>query len=170
MYKGLTQIYYGDGKGKTTAALGQAIRCSGRDMKVLFIPFLKICDSGEYFANLNIDIEFTSYEFGFWNSLNDSEKKLAREGAENKLSELYDKKNLYDMIILDELLDAVKLGCLKKENVLLFLKNKPEKLNIVITGHCYDEEIFNFADCITEMKKIKHHYDFGVEAQIGIEK
>ena len=170
MCKGLIQIYYGDGKGKTTAALGQAIRCSGRDLKVLFVPFLKTRDSGEFLADLNFDVEFSGYEFGFWDTLTHAEKEAARENSENKIYDLYNKRNMYDMIILDELLDAVELGCLSKEHVISFLNNKPEKLNIVITGHNDDEEIFKFADCITEMKKIKHHYDDGIHAQIGIEK
>lgn len=170
MYKGLIQIYYGSGKGKTTAALGQALRCSGRGLKVLFVPFLKTSDSGEYLIDLNFDIEFTGYHFGFWGSLSDIERKIACENAEYKLFEISQKADLYDMIVLDELLDAIELKCLNKENVICFLKNKPDKLNIVITGHNYNEEIFEFADCITEMVKIKHHYDCGLKAQIGIEK
>ncbi len=170
MPENIIQIYFGDGKGKTTAALGQALRCCGRGNKVLFVPFLKNNDSGEFLTSLPFDVEFSGYNFGFWNVLNDTEKEVARKNAEDKLTDIFLKSHSYNMIVLDELLDAIDIGCLKISNVLDMLTSLRNNVNLVITGHKYIPEIFDMADCITQMKKIKHHYDNGICAQPGIEK
>ena len=170
MDKGLIQVYYGDGKGKTTAALGQALRCAGRDYKVLYTAFLKNKDSGEFMVDLPFEVMMPEYNCGFWHSLDNNEKACAKECAENVIKNIKSNFNKYDMVVLDELLDAVMLGCIEKNLALEFINSKPKATHLVITGHCYDQEIFEIADCITEMKKIKHHYDKGVKCREGIEK
>ena len=170
MDNGIIQIYYGDGKGKTTAALGQALRCAGRGYKVLYAAFLKNTDSGEFFNELPFDILLPEYNYGFWNTLSENERVYAKKSAAEVLNKLIEQSVKYDMIILDELLDALQLGCVDRTTVMKLLSDKPTSLEIVITGHSFDKEIFDKAECITEMKKVKHHFDKGIKCRIGIEK
>lgn len=165
----LLHIYYGDGKGKTTAAVGLAYRCGSRGKRVIFTSFLKSRDSGEF---LNAGpFELDSFDFcnKFWNDLTEAEKNHARQDAQNRLNNLLEKAETYDMIVLDEFLDAVSLGCVDRNFAITFVKKIYRKAEIVITGHQEIKDLFEMADYITEMKKIKHPFDDGITGRCGIE-
>lgn len=176
MQKGLVHLYYGDGKGKTTAAVGLGVRSSGRGKKVLMIQFLKDFDSGEIIALENSNKFFVIYKGEpvrkFIKSMDDEEKKkifAAQNDMFQKTLEML-KDGEYELVILDELVDAVNLGIINMNEVEIFIKTKQDNLEVVITGHNPKEKIFEFCDYITEMKNIRHPYDKGICARIGIEK
>jgi len=170
--EGIIQIYTGDGKGKTTAAIGLATRALGRGLKVCFIQFLKNSEIDEGSASLLKDadsFEFASYGTGKFILSKPTEedyleaKKAFSHSKESILG------NKYDIVILDELTQAIKLGLLKLEDVINLLKNKPGNIELVITGRDADPKLMELADLVTEMKKIKHPYDKGLRARKGIE-
>ena len=115
--------------------------------------------------------EIDDFEFSdkFWNELSECEKKQSTIEAEKRLKSLKTKIDKYDMIVLDEFLDAILCGCVEKEYSINFLQSIYTKCEIVITGHDEIKEIFGMADYITEMKKVKHPYDRGVIGRDGIE-
>jgi cob(I)alamin adenosyltransferase len=167
--RGLIQIYTGEGKGKTTAALGQAMRASGHDMKILMIQFMKGEDSGELeFARKYHPFKIVQVSQG--NCFKKTEEQLKKDSGETidlALNEMLSLK--YDMIILDEIFVALKLNALKPEQVLDLIQKKPEKLDLILTGRYAPPEIIERADLVTEMKMIKHPYNKGVSAKCGIE-
>ena len=173
--KGLTHIYYGDGKGKTTAALGLALRASGCGKNVVIVQFLKDWKNGEIYAlerlpNVTV---FRGKSAGsvFVRDMTDKEKAETKATHNNNLKkalELYGKGKC-DVLILDEVIDAHQLDVLDVELFEGIVNNKPESLELVITGHKPDERLFECADYVTEMKKHKHPYDTGVSARKGIE-
>lgn len=176
MQKGLVHLYFGDGKGKTTAAVGLGLRAFGRNKKILMVQFLKDYDSGEIIALENFSDNFFILKgepvIKFFDYMSKTEKeKTIKEQYQlfNTAIETAFTKN-YDLIILDELIDAVNLGIIGMNEVCGFIKSKPESLEIVITGHNPSVDFFEICDYITEIKKIKHPYENGVNARIGIEK
>jgi len=171
MIKGLIQVYTGDGKGKTTAALGLALRAAGRNMKVLIVQFMKKWDYGElHSAKLipNITLEtFGTKEFIYKGKA----KKIDYEEAEKAFSfgiEGMQSCN-YDIVIFDELNMALYYELLDLKEVIQKIKGKPDNVEVVITGRRAPEEIIEIADLVTEMKEIKHPYQKGIEARRGIE-
>jgi len=171
MIKGLIQVYTGDGKGKTTAALGLALRAAGRNMKVLIVQFMKKWDYGElHSVELipNITLEtFGTKEFIYKGKA----KKIDYEEAEKAFSFGIAgmQSGDYDMIIFDELNMALYYELLDLKEVIQKIKGKPDNVEVVITGRRAPQEIIEIADLVTEMKKIKHPYQKGVEARRGIE-
>ena len=171
MIKGLIQVYTGDGKGKTTAALGLALRAAGRNMKVLIVQFMKKWDYGELHSIKlipNIALEtFGTKEFVYKGKT----KKIDYEEAERAFS--FGVKGMesgnYDIVIFDELNMALYYDLLDIKGVVKKLKEKPQNVEIVITGRSAPQEITEIADLVTEMKEVKHPYQKGVEARIGIE-
>jgi len=171
MIKGLIQVYTGDGKGKTTAALGLALRAAGRNMKVLIVQFMKKWDYGELHSVKlipNITLEtFGTKEFIYKGKA----KKIDYEEAEKAFS--FGIKGMqsgnYDIVIFDELNMALYYELLDLKEVVKKMKEKPQNVEIVITGRRAPEEIIEIADLVTEMKEIKHPYQKGVEARRGIE-
>lgn len=170
----MVHIYYGDGKGKTTAAIGLATRAAGSRMKVLFVQFLKTEFSGERHTlshTENITLSFAPVELKFTFNMNEEEKakasKLFRKIFDDSVTKVFTEK--YDMIVLDEIFSAIEAGMISEHDVYEFVSNVPKNLEVVMTGHNPPERIVALADYITEMKKIRHPYDKGVQARFGIE-
>jgi len=172
--RGLIQVYTGDGKGKTTAAIGLAMRALGNGLKVYMIQFMKgQIFYGELKIAQDYSPDFVIKQCGrpdFVNPVNPDpvDVKLAEDAL--KHAEGVIKEGKYDIVILDEINVAVKFGLIKLENVLPILKNKPEHVELVLTGRYAAPEIIEIADLVTEMRLIKHYYDRGVQARKGIER
>ena len=168
MKRGYIQLYYGDGKGKTTAAVGQAVRAAGAGMTVCFAQFLKSGASSELEALRSLGVRMISGaqdKFAF--QMTDAEKEEARLRNEAILDEALLLKD--DMLVLDEAMDACRLGLLDRDRVLALLREKPEGLELVITGHEPDQSFLVAADYVTETVCHKHPYQEGVAARRGIE-
>lgn len=169
---GLVHIYCGDGKGKTTASVGQAVRCAGGGGKVLFFQFLKGNGSGER-AVLDrtdgITVVDAPDEMKFVWNMSDIEKKQAQEFYSEKFEMLCAASTDYDMLILDEIIPALKYDFVNTERLIRFLKEKPVWLEVVLTGRDPDKRLVDMADYVTEMRKIKHPYDRGVGMRLYIE-
>ena len=173
MQKGLIIVNTGNGKGKTTAALGLAIRAWGQGLKVLILQFIKgSWKYGELAAISKMDdnIVIMPLGEGFTNkNLEEKEKHkfVAIEALTTAEKEVKSKK--WDMIILDEINYALKYDLLELNSVLKLLDEKDSSLHLVLTGRNAKEEIISRADMVTEMKELKHHYKNGIKAQKGIE-
>lgn len=173
MQKGLIIVNTGNGKGKTTAALGLAIRAWGQGLKVLILQFIKgSWKYGELAAISKMDdnIVIMPLGEGFTNkNLEEKEKHkfVAIEALTTAEKEVKSKK--WDMIILDEINYALKYDLLELNSVLKLLEEKDSSLHLVLTGRDAKEEIISRADMVTEMKELKHHYKNGIKAQKGIE-
>ncbi len=173
-FQGLIQVYTGDGKGKTTAALGLALRAAGYGFRTYFGQFLKGQPSGEILAVKKLSSLVTLEQFGrkkFLKITEDFEEedyKLAEEGLKKCLEAMLSGK--YQIIVLDEVNVAVNLGLLKEKQVLEFLDRKPADVEVVLTGRYAPESFLQRADLVTEMVCRKHYYEKGVRARKGIEK
>ncbi len=172
MNKGLIILNTGNGKGKTTAALGLALRAAGQDMKVCFIQFIKgIETTGEAKACRSFAerIEFHVLGSGFsWEA--ESREEVAATAL--KAWEFARRKIMsgqYDMVILDEFTYLTTWGILPDDEVLNTLQTRPEGLHIVITGRNASKDLISAADLVTEMKEIKHPFSGGGKAVKGIE-
>lgn len=171
MNKGYIHIYTGSGKGKTTAAVGLCYRCSKSGFKVGFTSFMKDFTSSECIDCTCFTIfRHTSFQ-GFWCDMSDEEKKTAALDANKALSDIFRiaKDEKYDLIALDEVLMAASLGCIDTALLCNLLKNKPDSLEVVMTGNICPEELYDYADYISEIKCIRHPYQKGVQARKGIE-
>ena len=170
--KGMVQIYTGDGKGKTTAALGLALRASGHGMKVYMIQFMKgDINYGELLAakdlpNLNI-VQFGKPTFVNKDDPAKEDIELAQLGLDH--AKVIIEEGEYDIVILDELNVAIDFKLVSVEDVIKLLESKPKHLEIIITGRNAKKEIIDRADLVTNMRKIKHYYDQGVSARKGFE-
>lgn len=169
----MLHLYTGDGKGKTTAAVGAAVRASGRGMRVCFAQFMKGNESGEITALSQIPkvtVHRSNKNFGFYSQLSDAEKAELTEIHNDILTEVFirAKTGTCDMIILDEVTYAVNWNLINIERlkVLLALSNRVE---IIVTGRDAADFLTEKADYITEMKFVRHPYEKGVPARIGIE-
>ena len=175
MEKGLIHIYCGDGKGKTTAAMGLAIRAAGREKKVFITQFLKSGKSGEL-VSLEKLKEYITFLPGrpvnkfVWN-MNDEEKMEAKREHTARFKEIKDiiKNEDYDLLILDEIIATINNGFIELSEVIDFLKNKPKTLEVVMTGRNPKDELIELANYVTEMKCIKHPFEEGIPSRIGIE-
>jgi len=170
MKKGMIQVYTGDGKGKTTAAFGLAIRAKGRGFKVAIVQFMKGVEYGEVISarKLGIDVyQFGSPEFVDPKKPRDIDFELAEKGLK-KAKEIIFSKN-YDLVILDEINVAISFGLIDKNDVINILKNKPESVEIVLTGRYAPKELIEIADLVTEMREVKHYFQRGITAREGIE-
>jgi len=167
-------IYYGDGKGKTSAAIGLAVRAAGSKMKVLFVQFLKTEFSGERHIlshTENVTLTFCPLELKFTFDMDDKEKaqaaKIFKGIFDNAVTTALTEK--YDMVVLDEVFEAINAHMLSESEVYEFITNAPSSMEIVMTGHNPPQKFMDCADYITEFKKIKHPYDRGITGRIGIE-
>ncbi len=170
--KGLLIVFTGDGKGKTTAALGTALRASGHGLRVLIMQFVKGpgWDYGELKALAKIDnVEVRQLGSGFiWEKESlDEDRKLAQEGFRQAKEEL--SSGRWDMVILDELNIVLSYGLLDEGEVLGVLRERPSGLTVIITGRAASSKLVEAADMVTEMKEVKHPYHEEVKAQRGIE-
>ena len=170
---GLIHIYCGDGKGKTTAAAGLAVRALGAGKQVVFSQFLKNGKSSEISilnGLKNIYIYSSGTHTGFYKDLNDEERrKTKRDFRELFESVIKRAQNGIQLLVLDEIIPACNLEIIDEKSLTEFLKNKPEELEVVLTGRNPSQNLLSAADYITEMKKIRHPYDKGITARYGIE-
>jgi len=176
--KGLVQIYTGDGKGKTTAAFGQALRAAGQGNKVLIFQFLKppTLDIGERFAiqlgAVRIRLESIDIPWDMAKSFKD-EKAVAQ--MQTAISEALEKiaasaeKRFYDVFVLDEIVFCLSKSLAKLEDIKNLIAKKDPRVEIIMTGRGASAELIELADLVTEMKKIKHPFDKGINARRGIE-
>jgi cob(I)alamin adenosyltransferase len=174
MEKGYIHIYEGDGKGKTTAAVGLAVRCAGSGQKVLFTQFLKGNSSSEIKALEwvpNLILYENTKEFGFSFHMDDAERKDAKNYYRNRFREIayFAKRENVKMLVLDELLDAYNLKMVDQEEVCHFLRTRPEEMEVVLTGRDPAYELVQMAGYISHIEKVKHPFDWGVLARSGIE-
>ncbi|MBD3878308.1 MAG: cob(I)yrinic acid a,c-diamide adenosyltransferase [Quinella sp. 1Q5] len=167
--RGLIIVHTGDGKGKTTAALGLAIRAFGAGLKVLILQFIKgQRHSGELEVLNTLGIEVRQLGLGFITQDNfDEQRQSARTALELAQGEILSGK--WDLIVLDEINYAVKFGLLDATDVLSLIKIRPPQMHLVFTGRDALAELIDAADLVTEMKLIKHPFQKGVAAQAGIE-
>lgn len=172
--KGLIHVYYGYGKGKTTCALGLAVRASGRGFKVVIVQFLKDMNTGELNQFEKMDgvkvIRGTAAP-RFVKDMTPEEVEETRRMQNDHLKQAMDlvRAGECDLLILDEALDAYQNGVLDEDLLRDAICNKPADLELVITGHKPTDWIFDEADYITEMRKERHPFDKGIRARKGIE-
>jgi cob(I)alamin adenosyltransferase len=172
--KGFIQVYTGNGKGKTTASLGLTVRAAGHGLRSVIIQFMKgWIDYGELRGVEMLSPFVELHQAGrdtFVNRNNPDPEdiRLAREGWELAKKTILERKA--DIVVLDEINCAIDFGLLPVSEVLDLLKIKPDGLEIVLTGRGAPEEIIAVADLVTEMKEIKHYYDEGLDARIGVER
>ncbi len=173
--RGLIHIYTGDGKGKTTAAIGLGVRACGQGLKVLMVQFLKGSPTGEIRSIKSLEPGFelhrgTGSKKFTWQM--DKEEK-ARASAEQE--DIFEyavnaaDKGECDLLILDEALGAVSSGMLDNERLIGFIKNKPEKLELVLTGRGVAKELIDLADYVSDIRAVKHPAEKGINARKGIE-
>ncbi|MGE5633492.1 MAG: cob(I)yrinic acid a,c-diamide adenosyltransferase [Caulobacteraceae bacterium] len=173
--KGLIQVYTGDGKGKTTAALGQGLRSCGRGLTVYMVQFLKGGDTGELHSIEKLKPLFNIFRFekerGFFWTLNEEEKRELKEDIDKGFEFIKKvmKNRECDILIIDELLGVLGNKLLRVEDVVEVLKSKPDNMEVIITGRNAPKEIVDMADLVTEMKEIKHYFNEGMYAREGIE-
>ncbi|MCL2032154.1 MAG: cob(I)yrinic acid a,c-diamide adenosyltransferase [Methanomassiliicoccaceae archaeon] len=168
---GLVQIYTGNGKGKTTASLGLAFRAAGRGLEVLMIQFLKPPENyGEHISAGRFP-NFTILPLGLNHMSSkvprETDIRIARETLQRAKDEIYSGR--YDLVILDEINNAMSWKLLSPEEVIGMLSGRPDNVEIVLTGRGAPKEIVDYADLVTEMTLIKHPFDKGVHARKGIE-
>jgi len=172
MLKGYVQVYTGEGKGKTTAALGLSLRAAGAGLKVLIAQFIKRGEYSEITALKRFSDLITVAQFGrgrliVGNPPSECIEK-AHVGLECVKSCILSRN--YDIVILEEANVALTYGFLSVKDLLEIIDLKPDDVELVITGRGALPELIEKADLVTEMKPIKHYYDKGVRARIGIEK
>lgn len=170
--KGYVQVYTGDGKGKTTAALGLSLRAAGAGLKVFIAQFIKM---GEYSENKALDrfsdlITIEQYGLGRFVKGNPSTDDItaAGKGLEKVQDVLNQAK--HDVVILEEANVAVQCGLFSTDDLLRLIDSKPDTVELIITGRGADPRVLEKADLVTEMRCIKHYYENDVSARIGIEK
>jgi len=170
--EGLVQVYTGNGKGKTTAALGQALRACGHGLRVLVIQFMKGSPSyGEVMVagavpGLRI-VQSGLPTFVKKYHPSEEDLRLAAEGMDLARKAIADGE--VDMLVLDEINVAVDYGLVKLEDVVALLGKRPPLMEVILTGRYAPPELLEMADLVTEMREVKHHYAAGKEAREGIE-
>ena len=168
----MVHIYCGDGKGKTPCAMGLAVRAAGHGRKVVVAQFLKGSNSGERAVLENLPMvnclpvpETIKFIF----AMDEQEKAEARAQMTAAFAQAVEAGRDSDLLVLDELCGAITTGMVPLEDVLAFLDSRPEGLEVVITGRDPAPALQEQADYITEMRKVKHPFDKGVNAREGIE-
>ena len=168
----MIHVYCGDGKGKTTAAVGLAVRAAGAGKRVVFAQFFKSGESSEIAALRQLEhmtilhCESVKKRFA---RMTDEEKARAGEAHRAFFREIAEAAQGADLVVLDEILSAIRRGTVPEEMVLAFLREKPEELEVVLTGRGPTEALLSAADYVTEMRKVKHPFDQGIAAREGIE-
>lgn len=172
--KGLVHIYTGEGKGKTTASIGLAVRAAGAGAKVLFVQFFKeeSAPSGEKEAlrSIGVDLVRSNCRHPLFTGAKTDLEALMKsvvgtyEAAKERLMQ-----GGYGMVVFDEIMSALNGGWIKTEDLLDFLDSRPKELEVVLTGRNAPVELVQSADYVTEMLKIKHPFDHGVQARKGVE-
>lgn len=170
--RGYTQVYTGNGKGKTTAAIGLSIRAAGAGLKVFIAQFIKMGDYSEIKALKRFSDFITVEQFGLGRFTNGKPTREDIEAAQKGLKRVKSvmAANEYNIMILEEANVAAMLGLFAVQDLLKLIINKPHEMELVITGRGASPRIIENADLVTEMKDIKHYYQKGVRARVGIEK
>jgi len=170
--KGYIQVYTGDGKGKTTAALGLALRAAGAGLKVYIAQFIKTGEYSEIRALKRFSDRITVEQFGTGKFVigppDPEEIQSARTGLER--AEAILRAGKHDLVVLDEANVAVACGLFALDELLGLIRLKPESTELVITGRQADPRLLEQADLVSEIKAVKHYYSKGVDARVGIEK
>ncbi len=167
--RGLIQVYTGDGKGKTTAALGLAMRASGQGLRVGFIQFLKGIFGGEHFFTSHYQA-FDILQVSIGNLSAKSNDRLSEEVKQTlTYAEERMLKGEYDVLILDEIFIAIQQRLITTQQVLDLLDKKPDSLELILTGRNAPEAILQRVDLVIEMRKIRHPFERGIPARVGIE-
>lgn len=171
--KGLVHYYYGNGKGKTTAAMGLAIRALGSGLRVLVVQFLKNGTSGEIGMLRQMGANILAVEglTGFTFSMTPEEKAAcaAEQNLNLETAAAAAAEGNCDLLILDEIGSALSLEMVSRERLFALLANRAPTVEVVMTGHKLDPELHDAADYVTRMEKQKHPYDRGIMARKGIE-
>lgn len=170
--KGYVQVYTGNGKGKTTAAIGLAVRAAGANLKVFIGQFVKGMHYSELESLKRFSDLITIKQFGrdcfIYDDPTEEDIKRARDGL--KESKEIINSGEYQLVILDEIHIALYYNLFPIDEVVDIIKNKPEDVELILTGRYAPQEIIDIADLVTEMREIKHYYVKGVVAREGIEK
>lgn len=169
--KGYTQVYTGNGKGKTTAALGLALRAAGAGLKIFIAQFIKMGDFSEIKSLKRFSDLITVEQFGlgrFEDKPLPPDFEAARKGLQKVKKILLSGE--YNVIIMEEANVAVKYGLISVQELIDLIVNKPPDKELVITGRDASPQVVEHADLVTEMRLVKHYYQKGVRARIGIEK
>lgn len=169
--KGYIHIYTGDGKGKTTAAIGLAVRAQGAGLKVLFVQFLKGQPTSELepLAKIGITIMRADAIKKFIPYMTEQEKKDCMQGQQRCFEEAIKLWSGYDVVIFDEAVGAITTGMLPLVDVINMINTKPESIELILTGRKPPAELMELADYVSEIKAIKHPYEKGIKARKGIE-
>ena len=173
MDKGFVQIYTGDGKGKTTAALGLALRAAGHGYRSFIGQFMKGQYYGEISSLKNVpEVDIEQFDDEVCCIHRDEVTDTHREHGQNGIDRIYEVmgSGKYQIIIMDEICVSIWFGIVAVENVLALIRNRPSGVELVLTGRRAPEELIEAADLVTEMKEIKHYYTKGILARTGIEK
>lgn len=174
--EGYVQVYTGDGKGKTTAALGLGLRAVGRNYRVIMFQFLKGCTSGELesvsaFPSDKFKIIRLAETEKFISSMTEEEKNSLKKRLQHEIKQVYDvmESKACELLILDEIMAAYHAGLLEVSEIAALIDAKPSGMELILTGRSASQEILDKADLVTEMRCIKHYMDKGVKARAGIE-
>jgi len=171
--KGFVQVYTGNGKGKTTAAIGQAIRAAGHGLNTCIIQFMKDFPYGEIESLKRFDDHISIFRFGNDNFVlkkenpSDSDIEISENGYDFAKQQIVNKK--YQIIILDEILVAIFFKLVTIEKIIDLIKIKPTEIELILTGRYCPKEIIELADLVTDMQEVKHYYSNGILARSGIE-
>lgn len=169
--KGFTQIYTGNGKGKTTAAIGLAIRASGAGKKIFIAQFTKGRGSSEVNVISDHIPNITIKQFGRENFiLREPEEEdyiLTQKGFKEVVAQVFSR--YYEVVVLDEIFIALQYGLITEQTLISFLQTAPDNVEIILTGRNAPQKIIDMADLVTEMKEVKHYFENGIQAREGIE-
>ena len=171
---GLVHFYTGNGKGKTTALFGLALRALGRDFKVLIVQFLKAQESGEilYLSKIedeNLRIIRINSNAKFSWQMTEEEKNVSKNEIKQGLEEVKRIYKEYDLVIFDELLNAEQIGFVSKDDIIDIINEKTERVELAFSGRTFNSELEEYADYISDISAKKHPYASGIRARIGIE-
>ena len=171
MNKGYVQVYTGNGKGKTTAALGLAMRAAGAGFKVFIGQFVKGMDYSELHSFAKLSDQITLRQYGrrcfIYEEPEMDDVLVARQGLEEIRQAVASGE--YQLVVMDEANIATHYRLFSVDELLEVIDSKPEHVELVITGRCVDDRIIGRADLVTEMREVKHYYTQGVLARVGIE-
>jgi cob(I)alamin adenosyltransferase len=172
MTKGYTQVYTGDGKGKTTAALGLALRAAGAGLKIYIGQFIKSGDTSEIKALARYADQITVRQFGRGRFIKGAPSPEDVADAQKGLQAIRSAlaSGGYQVVVMEEGNVAARCGLFTVEEILEIMSTKPDSVELVITGRGADPRVIAQADLVTEMKAVKHYYQAGVPARLGIEK
>jgi len=171
MSRGYVHVYTGNGKGKTTAALGLAMRAAGAVLRVFIAQFAKGMDSSESHAFSRLSDQVVLRQFGLPHFIRGQPTRADLSMSSLGLHEVESavRDGEYNMVILDEANIAVKLGLLRLDWLLQLVDEKPEPLELVITGQAAHPRLIELADLVTEMREVKHYFRQGILARVGVD-